>query len=56
MVLEAECFEGVGTFGVHLIKVSALKLSHPSARSVFQSFSYFSLLWHSLSGERRSPR
>jgi len=41
MVLEAQCFQGVGAFEVHLLKVSALKLSHPSACSVFQNFSHF---------------
>ncbi len=50
MVLESECFHGVGAFEVHLLKVSALKLSHPSVCSVFQNFSRFSLLRHSLLG------
>jgi hypothetical protein len=44
MVLEAKYFHGVGTFEVYLLKVSALKLSHPSACPVFKDFSYFSLL------------
>jgi hypothetical protein len=48
MVLEARYFHGVGVFEVHLLKVSALKLSHPSACPVFKDFSYFSLLRHSL--------
>jgi len=48
MVLESECFHGVGAFEVHLFKVSALKLSHPSVCSVFQNFSRFSLLRLSL--------
>jgi len=52
MVLESECFHGVGALEVHLLKVSALKLSHPSVCSVFQNFSRFSLLRHSLKGER----
>jgi len=56
MVLEAQCFHGVGGFEGHLSKVSALKLSHPSACSVFQSLSHFSLLRHNLSGERRKVR
>ena len=47
MVLEAQCFHGVGAFEVHLLKVSALKLSRASACSVFQNFSHFSLLRHS---------
>jgi hypothetical protein len=42
MVLEVKCFHGVGAFEVHLLKVSALKLSHPSACPVFQDFSLFS--------------
>jgi len=41
MVLESEYFHGVGAFKVHLLKVSALKLSHPSVCSVFQNFSRF---------------
>jgi len=48
MVLGSECFHGVGAFEVHLLKVSALKLSHPSVCSVFQNISRFSLLRHSL--------
>jgi hypothetical protein len=52
MVLESECFHGVGAFEVHLLKVSALKLSHPSVCSVFQNFSRFSLLRPSLFGKR----
>ena len=52
MVLEAQCFQGIGAFEVDRLKVSALKLSHPSACSVFQNFSHFSLLRHSfLMGE-----
>ena len=38
-VLEAECFEGVDS-EVHLIKVSALKLSHVRP-SVYQSLATF---------------
>jgi prepilin-type N-terminal cleavage/methylation domain-containing protein len=53
MVLEEQCFHGIGAFGSHLLKVSALKLFHPSACSVFQSFSHFSRLRHKLLGERR---
>jgi hypothetical protein len=52
MVLESGCFHGIGAFEVHLLKVSALKLSHPSVCSVFQNFSRFSLLQRSLRGER----
>jgi hypothetical protein len=52
MVLEAQSFQGVGTFEVHLLKVPALKLSHPSACSVLQNFSHFSLLRYSLQGGR----
>ena len=48
MVLESECFHSVGAFEVYLLKVSALKLSHPSVCSVFQNFSRFFLLRHSL--------
>ena len=36
MVLEVKCFLDVGAFEVHLLKVSALKLSHPSACPVFK--------------------
>jgi hypothetical protein len=56
MVLESECFHGVGAFEVHLLKVPALKLSHPSVCSVFQNFSRFSLLRHSLSGEKEGVK
>jgi len=52
MVLESQCFYGVGAFEVRFLKVSALKLSHPSVCSVFQNFSRFFLLRHSFSGER----
>jgi hypothetical protein len=48
MVLEAKYFYGVGAYEVYLLKVSALKLSHPSACPVFQDFSRFYLLRHSL--------
>jgi hypothetical protein len=51
MVLEVKCFHGVGAFEVYLLKVSALKLSHPSACPVFKDFSLFSQLRHSLEGE-----
>jgi hypothetical protein len=47
-MLEAKNFHGVGIFEVHILKVSALKLYHPSACPVFKDFSYFSLLRHSL--------
>jgi hypothetical protein len=50
MVLAAQCFQGIGAFEVDRLKVSALKLSHPPACSVFQNFSHFSLLRHSLKG------
>jgi hypothetical protein len=56
IVLESEYFHGVGAFEVHLLKVSALKLSHPSVCSVFQNFSRFSILRHSLLGERDRVR
>jgi hypothetical protein len=48
MVLEAECFQGVGAFEVYLLKVPALKLFHPLACSVLQNVSHLSLLRHSL--------
>jgi hypothetical protein len=51
MVLEAKYFRDVGAFEVHLLKVPALKLSHPSACPVFKDFSRFSRLRHSLEGE-----
>jgi hypothetical protein len=41
MVLEAQCLQGVGAFEVHLLKVFALKLSHPSACSVFRTSATF---------------
>jgi hypothetical protein len=47
-VLEAKYLHVIGAFDVCLIKVSALKLSHPSTYPVFQDFSRFSLLRHSL--------
>jgi hypothetical protein len=56
MVLEVKCFHGVEAFEVYLLKVSALKLSHPSAYPVFQDFSRFSILRHSPSGEREGVR
>jgi hypothetical protein len=52
MVLKSVCFHGVGAFEVRLLKVSAQKLSHPSVCSVFENSSRFSLLRHSLLGER----
>jgi hypothetical protein len=52
MILESEYFHGVGASEAYLLKVSALKLSHPSACPVFQDFSRFSLLRHSPNGER----
>jgi hypothetical protein len=42
MVIEAKYCHGVGAFEVYLLKVSALKLSHPSARPFFHDFSRFS--------------
>jgi hypothetical protein len=42
MVLEIECFHGIGAFEVHLSKVSALKLSHPPVCSIFREFCSFS--------------
>ena len=53
MVLEALRLHAIGTFGGCLSKVSALKLFHPSACSVFQNFRHFLLLRHSFSGESR---
>jgi general secretion pathway protein I len=53
MVLEAGCFHGVGAFEGYLFKVFALKLFHPSACSVFQSSSHFSLFRKKVSGVRR---
>jgi hypothetical protein len=50
MALETKYFHDVGAFEVHLFKVSALKLSHPSVCPVFKDFSCFSLLRHSLLG------
>jgi len=52
MVLEVKCFLDVGAFEVHLLKVSALKLSHQSACPVFQNCSLISILRHSLGGGR----
>ena len=52
MMLEVECFHGIGAFDVYLLKVTALKLSHPSACPFFKKFSLFSQLRHSLVGER----
>jgi hypothetical protein len=48
MVLGMKCFHGVGAFEVNLIKVTALKLFHPSVCPVFNKFSLFSQLRHSL--------
>jgi hypothetical protein len=42
MMLEAKCFHRIGAFEVYLLKVTALKLSHPSACPVFKDFSLFS--------------
>jgi hypothetical protein len=42
MVLEMKCFLGVEAFEVNPLKVTALKLSHPSACPVFKEFSLFS--------------
>jgi hypothetical protein len=56
MVLETKCFYGVEAFEVYLLKVTALKLSHPSACPVFKEFSLFSQLRHSLLGERGRVR
>jgi hypothetical protein len=52
MMLEMKYFHSVGAFEADLLKVSALKLSHPSAYPVFQDFSRLSILRHSPSGER----
>jgi len=38
MVVEAKYLHGVGAFEVYILKVSALKLSHPSACPVFKGF------------------
>jgi len=48
MMLEVECFHGIRAFDVYLLKVTALKLSHPSACPVFKDFSLFSQLRRSL--------
>jgi hypothetical protein len=56
MVLESECICGVGAFEIGLLKVSSLKLSRPSVRSLFQGFSCYSLLQHSLGGRREGQR
>jgi hypothetical protein len=42
MVLEIECFHGIGAFEVHLSKVSAPKLSHPPVCFIFRVFWSFS--------------
>jgi hypothetical protein len=47
-VFEVQCFQGVGAFEVHLLKVFALNLFHTSACSVFQNLSHFSLLRQNL--------
>jgi hypothetical protein len=52
MVLEQQCYKDIGAFEVHLLMVSALKLSHPSACSFFQNFSHFSLLRLGVPGRR----
>jgi len=52
MVLGMKCFHGLGAFEVNLLKVTALKLSHPSACPFFKKFSLFSQLRHSLVGEK----
>ena len=49
-------FSGIGVFGVDRLEVSAVKLSHPSACSVFQNFSHFSLLQRTLWGEEGRVR
>ncbi len=51
MVLEMKCFHRVEAFEVNLLKVTALKLSHPSACPVFNDFSLFSELRHNPGGE-----
>jgi hypothetical protein len=51
MVFEMKCFHGVGAFEVYFLKVSALKLFHPSVCPVFMDFSLFSQLRHSPAGE-----
>ena len=40
-MLEVKCFHGLGAFEVYLLKVTALKLSHPSACPVFDEFILF---------------
>ena len=42
MMLEIQCFHGIGAFGVYRLKVSALKLSHPSVYSVLRRGGFFS--------------
>lgn len=49
-------FSGIWVFGVDRLEVSALKLFDPSVCPVFQNFSHFSLLEHSLWGEERRVR
>jgi hypothetical protein len=51
IVLEAKYLHEGGTFEAYLLKISALKLSHPSACPVFQDLSRFSLLRRSLNRE-----
>jgi len=41
MVLEAKCFHGIEAFEVSFLKVSDLKLFHPSACSVFRTSATF---------------
>ncbi|PIV24597.1 MAG: hypothetical protein COZ69_00950 [Deltaproteobacteria bacterium CG_4_8_14_3_um_filter_45_9] len=41
MVLEIQCFHGIGAFEVHRSEVSALKFSHPSVCSVLRLFGLF---------------
>jgi hypothetical protein len=51
MVLEVKCFHGVGAFELYLLKVSALKLSHPSAYPFFRTSAAFPY-YDTVSGER----
>jgi hypothetical protein len=57
MVFKGKYIYGVGAFEAYLLKVSALKLSHPSACPVFKDFSYFSpITTQSPYGERKDGR
>jgi hypothetical protein len=40
-MLEIQCFNGIGAFGVYHLKVSALKLSRPPVCSVLRRLGVF---------------